>query len=104
MMPQVDLEDRESIGAKEALTIDGATQSVIPTPLKIDLATPLDVRREMAKVYRDMKEGRIDPGDGTKLVYVLVQIGNQFETQQLNDRVEALHRAMDNRQQRIPRK
>ena len=33
-----------------------------------------DVRREMARVYRGMRHGRIDTQDPTRMTYVLIQI------------------------------
>jgi hypothetical protein len=53
-----------------------------PAP-RIDLATALDVRREMAIVYRDMKAKKPDPSDGTKLVYVLAAIGKMIEIHEM---------------------
>ena len=44
--------------------------AVLPTPSRIDLKTIDDVRVEMAKVYRDMRAGRLETADGTKLAYV----------------------------------
>ena len=49
-----------------------------PTP-SIHLKTIDDVRLEMAKVYRDMKLQKIPTHDGTRLVYVLAQIGKMIE-------------------------
>lgn len=86
-----------NVGTKEGLTIDGDTQSVVPTPPKVDLATPVDVRREMAKVYRDMRSGRIDTQDGTRLAYVLTQIAKAMEIGELEQRVKALQRAIESR-------
>lgn len=75
---------------ESTLTIDGETQSVIPTPPKIDLATALDVRREMAKVYREVRAKRVDPADGTKLVYILAQVGKMIELHEIESRLTAL--------------
>jgi hypothetical protein len=47
--------------------------AAVPTPLKrraIDLATLSDIRREMGRVYRDMRARRIETADGSRLVYV----------------------------------
>ena len=64
-------------------TIDNASGDVLPTPAKkIDLATINDVRLEMASVYRGMKSGSVEAGDGTKLVYVLGQIGKMIAEKQ----------------------
>jgi len=76
--------------AKEGLTIDGVTGTVAPTPPKIDLATALDIRREMAKVYRETKAGKIDTADGAKLVYMLSQVGKMIELHEIETRLAAL--------------
>jgi hypothetical protein len=64
--------------------------AILPTPPRIDLKTIDDVRVEMARVYRDMRAGRIETADGTKLAYVLSQIGKLIEAGDLEKRMEAL--------------
>ncbi len=74
-----------------AVTMDDASGVVLPTPIKkIDLATIKDVRLEMASVYRSMKSGAIETSDGTKLVYVLSQIGKMITDHEFEKRIEAL--------------
>lgn len=63
---------------------------VLPTPRRVDLATLDDVRLEMAKVYREMKAGDIATQEGTRLAYVLGQIGKLIEANDVQRRVEAL--------------
>jgi hypothetical protein len=41
---------------------------------RINLSTVEDVRREMARVYRDSRLQKIMPSEGTKLVFMLTQI------------------------------
>jgi hypothetical protein len=41
---------------------------------RINLSTVEDVRREMAKVYRDSRLQKIMPSEGTKLIFMLTQI------------------------------
>lgn len=60
-----------------------------PTP-SIHLKSIDDVRLEMAKVYRDMKLQKIPTHDGTRLVYVLVQIGKIIELHEIEKRIELL--------------
>jgi len=71
-------------------TIDGKSMELIPTPAKIDLKSIDDIRLEMARVYRDMKAGIIETSDGTKLVYVLGQIGKMIEVHEIEKRIELL--------------
>jgi hypothetical protein len=74
-----------------ARTIDNHSGDILPTPSKkIDLATINDVRLEMASVYRAMKGGSIEAGDGSRLVYVLGQIGKMIELHDIEKRVEQL--------------
>lgn len=80
----------EKRAPKGPATIDGATLTVLPTPRRIDLKTAEQVRQEMAKVYRDMRGGKIDSQDGTRFVYVLGQIGKMIELADLEKRIEAL--------------
>lgn len=74
--------------------------TVLPTPSRgptIHLKTLDDVRIEMAKVYRAMKGREIETQDGTRLVYVLSQIGKMIESGVIAQRVEALERALARR-------
>ena len=68
----------------------GRSVAVLPTPSRIDLRTIDDVRVEMARVYRDMRSGRMDTQDGTRLAYVLAQIGKLIEAGEIEKRLEAL--------------
>lgn len=78
-------------------TIDGASLHVLPTPPTIHLKTADDVRLEMAKVYREMRQGRIDMADGTKLVYVLSQLNKAIETGIVEARMEMLEQTLNAR-------
>jgi hypothetical protein len=69
---------------------EGRAVTVMPTPPRIDLKTIDDVRVEMARVYRDMRAARIDTADGTKLAYVLAQLGKLIESGDIEKRLEAL--------------
>jgi hypothetical protein len=68
---------------------------LLPTPSPtIHLKTLDDVRVEMAKVYRDMKTGKLPTQEGTRLTYVLAQIGRVIEIDKVATRVEAVERAL----------
>jgi hypothetical protein len=79
---------------KTPATIDGNNGEVLPTPQEIKLKTANDIRLEMARVYRDMRQGRIDTSDGTKLTYVLTGLLKAIETGLLESRMNALERAL----------
>ena len=70
-------------------TLSGELVDKKPTP-SIHLKTIDDVRLEMAKVYRDMKLQKIPSHDGTRLVYVLAQIGKMIEVNEIEKRVSKL--------------
>ena len=74
---------------KPPATIDGATLLAVPTP-RLNLHDIDGVRREMARVYRDMRKGRIDPADGTKFAFVLAQLGKLIELGELERRLAEL--------------
>ena len=73
-------------------TIDGSTLKLLPTPRrrKAQLSTLDGVRVEMARQYREMESGKRDPQDGTKLVYVLAQIGKVLELTEIERRLARL--------------
>jgi hypothetical protein len=70
-------------------TLSGELIDTKPTP-SIHLKTIDDIRLEMAKVYRDMKLQKIPTHDGTRLVYVLAQIGKMIEVHEIEKRVSQL--------------
>ena len=61
----------------------------IPTP-RINLSTSEDIRREMAKVYRETRCNKILPSNGTKLVYMLVNILKAYEVTEIEKRLADL--------------
>lgn len=60
-----------------------------PTP-RLNLSTSEDVRREMAKVYREARSRQIEPSEATKLVFILTQILRAHEQVVLEGRISAL--------------
>ncbi len=52
------------------------------------------IRKEMAAVYRDMRAGRIDCNEGTRLAYVLDLVRKAHETTVRRSKLEAIERAM----------
>jgi len=77
----------------------GRPIALVPTPSRIDLKTIDDVRVEMARVYRDMRSGKIDTQDGTKLAYVLAQLGKLIEAGEIEKRLEAVEGVLVARRQ-----
>ncbi|MGZ8927327.1 MAG: hypothetical protein ACXW03_02600 [Methylobacter sp.] len=76
--------------------IDGKTGEVEPIPhqkgqrYRCKLDTLQDVRREMAKLYREARSEVIDPATASKLVWVLQAVGKVIEGSDLEKRIEAL--------------
>ena len=83
-------------GGKESPERPATTGELLhPTPpAKIDLRNLEAVRREMGKVYREMRSGEIQPECGTRLVYVLDRIGKLIEVEQIEQRLVELERKL----------
>lgn len=80
---------------REPLTIDGESGKPVPTPpakraRHIRLRNIDDVRSEAERVYRDARNGRIEPSEGTKLTYMLSQITTMIELGDLERRLTAI--------------
>ena len=80
--------------SREPLTFDAQGNALEPTrqrvPKQIRLNDAKGIRQEMAAVYRDMRYGRIEPGDGTKLVFVLDKLRQAYETEVMEERLAQL--------------
>lgn len=75
--------------------IDGITGEVETLPpqrgrYRCSLDTMQDVKREMAKVYREARSGVLEVTDASKLTYMLGTIGKIIEGSDLEKRIEAL--------------
>ena len=81
-----------------AISFSPSKVVVLRTRRGPELATLTDVRREMAKVYRQCRSGKIPPDDGSRYTYMLSQIGKVLEAAEVEARVEALERALGRRQ------
>jgi hypothetical protein len=67
---------------------------VIDDPLpRINLSTSEDIRREMARVYRETRFNKILPNNGTKLVYMLTNILRAYESTEIEKRLVELEKA-----------
>jgi hypothetical protein len=81
-------------GTIRAENIVKSGELITPTPravaAKIDLHTLDDVRREMGKLYREARAGRIDTRDATRLAYILGEMVKLFAVREIEARVKAL--------------
>lgn len=85
-----------SVRRSKKMAVDRAIEGELlpPSPPKIALSNLESTRREMASVYRDMRGGRIDTQDGTRLVYALSQIGKLIELATLERRIGELEKQL----------
>jgi hypothetical protein len=83
--------DQGSMADINKSTINQAVLEIIglPTP-RLNLSTSEDVRREMTRVYREARFGRIEPSAATKLVFILTQILRAHEQVVLEGRINEL--------------
>jgi len=61
-------------------------------PATIRLNTIRDCRRELAKVYCDARQGRIEAAEGTKLAFMLTGLSKMIEVDILEQRIQKLER------------
>lgn len=61
-------------------------------PPRLNLATGEDIKREMARVYRETRNGRIEATDATKLVFILTQILRAHEVACIEKRLAYLEK------------
>jgi hypothetical protein len=81
---------------REGVIIDGITGEVETLPpqrgkrYRCELDTVQDVKREMAKVYRECRSDILDAQTGTKLTWMLQGIAKVIETSDFEQRLEQL--------------
>jgi hypothetical protein len=80
---------------KQPVIIDNDTGEVESLPPKVTryrckLDTLQDVKKEMAKLYRESRSGVVEIVDGTKLVWMLQAVAKVIEGSDLEQRIEAL--------------
>lgn len=64
------------------------------TSRTIHLKTPHDVRKEMRRVYVDVRKGAIDSAEGSKLTYMLTSILKAVDSEREGDRMDAIERVL----------
>ena len=60
---------------------------------RINLSTSDDIRREMARVYRETRFNKIPPTNATKLTYILISILKAYEATEIEKRLVDLEKA-----------
>ena len=67
---------------------------ILDDPLpRINLSTSEDIRREMARVYRETRFNKILPNNGSRLVYMLINILKAYEVTEMEKRLVKLEKA-----------
>ena len=69
------------------------TQIIEDPHPRINLSTSEDIRREMARVYRETRCNKILPSNGTKLVFMLMSILKAYEVSEMEQRLTDLELA-----------
>lgn len=81
---------------KYPVEVDGVTGEVNDLPptkgtrYRAKLDDMQDIKREMAKVYRESRSGVVEVQDGTKLVWMLQAVAKVIESSDLEKRIEIL--------------
>lgn len=89
-------------GAKQPATGVIKIDSIqLATPVKIKLDTLHDIRREMARVYRESRSGKLDLADASKLSYQLQNIVKVVEASVIEDRLLALENGTNSQQEQV---
>jgi hypothetical protein len=57
---------------------------------RLKLETVKDVRRELARIYREARRGELKPGTATKLAFLLDLTSRMIERSELEARIKAL--------------
>ena len=60
---------------------------------KLDTAS--DIRREMAKIYRETRSGLLDSAESTKLTWILASIQKVIESSDMKVRISRLEQDVD---------
>lgn len=81
----------QAVATRKSDSSEQPTPRVRVPPLK----TAEDVKRELGRLYREMKTNKIAPADGTKLAYVLNLLRQCIETSDIEKRLQALEEATE---------
>lgn len=76
----------------QPVTIDATRGTCTPTPPKIKLNELEDVRREMARVYREARDGKMDASEAGRFAYILSSIGKLIEATDIEKRLLQMER------------
>jgi hypothetical protein len=66
------------------------TPTPTPPQKRIKLASVLDCRGEMTKLYREARNGKLKIEDASRLTHILMLIGKTFVETDLEERIASL--------------
>lgn len=75
---------------KSSKPLAPACDAPVPPRLRLKLTTAEEVRRELARIYREGKSGRRDVADVSRLANVLSLLSRAIEVEELERRVGQL--------------
>ena len=79
--------------------IDGTTgkpvKRIADSRCRAKLDTAQDIRREMAKIYRETRSGLLDSAESTKLTWILASIQKVIESSDMEARMSRLEQDVD---------
>ena len=76
--------------------IEGKVIIADPTPCKrIRLNNIKEVRLGLSRVYREARLGTLQTSEATRLVYMLIALGNMIKDSELEERITALEKLND---------
>lgn len=70
--------------------LDQPSEAAIPPPRVGRLTSSRGVRRELARLYADARQGRLDVKNGAKLAYMLTCLHKVIEIEEVLRRIQAL--------------
>lgn len=75
---------------------DGADgkEGALPPRLRMKLASMKDLTKELGRLYRETRAGRIDTQDASRMANMLAILGRLIEGSDMEARVEALEEAL----------
>ena len=79
--------------------IDGFTgkpvKRIVDKRCRAKLDSAQDIRREMAKIYRETRSGLLDSAESTKLTWILASIQKVIESSDMEARMTRLEQDVD---------
>lgn len=93
MKSRLAVSDTFEMEAAESATSLALVPALPPRrPKAVSLKSLGAVRREIQRVYSDVRQGRLPSQEGTRLTYILAQAGRILEISVIEDRLIALEK------------